>query len=502
MDASGGASGADPAPTGSGSTGTGTTGPGTVVSPGNGTAVGATIHAAAGVAFSGEVGLLKDVTLPAGMEMHSSIDWGDGTAASDATLTRDSAGVYHVNGTHTYAFGGTYDIAVFTTASPTATPGQPTPLLIEVFPTIQSTAIVSGTPAPGPSGVTLHLTTGQSFSGKLGTFAGPAASGIAGYSAGIDWGDGSFSTGQIVPSAGPTANAGTYDVTGSHTYTQPGTFAITVTVSLGPVWRPGQPRPLFPTRLVATIHSQAIVTGQPIDDSGSASVANGVLKIVGTGGDDQITVSDHAGPNTDSYADSDSNANAHPVPPHADPAPTSAHSDPAARARRNGLRHAGHRETVCRRLGAEQPRLADDAAHHQPTADEGLDHHGDDQRPRPNVRRDRDHAGDGGRRRGERHNPARRLPAARAADRPARARPDRPGWRGGGSPGRADRRRRRFSRGRLDEFSAPAARPPSRLTASSAPCNSPRPSTGATAMTPSPAAAATTRSTATPATTP
>jgi hypothetical protein len=67
LEASGGASGADPGATGSGSTGTGTTGPGTVVSPGNGTAVGATFHADAGVAFSGEVGLLKDVTLPTGM---------------------------------------------------------------------------------------------------------------------------------------------------------------------------------------------------------------------------------------------------------------------------------------------------------------------------------------------------------------------------------------------------------------------------------------------------
>src|SRR5947207_2873202 len=54
------ASGADPGSgaIGSGSAGTGTSGPGTLVSPGNGTAVGRTINAAAGVAFSGEVGLL------------------------------------------------------------------------------------------------------------------------------------------------------------------------------------------------------------------------------------------------------------------------------------------------------------------------------------------------------------------------------------------------------------------------------------------------------------
>src|SRR3954452_15290902 len=84
------ASGADPS--GSGVAGTGTTGPGTVVSPGNGTAVGSTIHAAAGVEFSGEVGLLKGITVPSGATLHSSIDWGDGTAASTATLTRDPAG--------------------------------------------------------------------------------------------------------------------------------------------------------------------------------------------------------------------------------------------------------------------------------------------------------------------------------------------------------------------------------------------------------------------------
>src|SRR5690242_17223189 len=122
VSASAGASGTDPGATGSGTAGTGTTGPGTVVTPGNGTAVGTTIHAAAGTSFTGELGQLEGVTLPSGVTLHSSIDWGDGTDASTATITRDSAGVYHVSGTHTYAFGGTYDIAVYTTGSPTAAP--------------------------------------------------------------------------------------------------------------------------------------------------------------------------------------------------------------------------------------------------------------------------------------------------------------------------------------------------------------------------------------------
>jgi hypothetical protein len=66
-------------------------------------------------------------------------------------------------------------------------------------------------------------TEGQSFNGVVAT---GTASGVGTLSAGIDWGDGQTSSGTVTVAAD-----GSYSVTGSHTYAEEGSFALTVRVT-------------------------------------------------------------------------------------------------------------------------------------------------------------------------------------------------------------------------------------------------------------------------------
>ncbi len=75
--------------------------------------------------------------------------------------------------------------------------------------------------------VTFSAVEGQSFSGTVATAtdADPNST-AAEYTASIDWGDGSSSAGTV---SGPTG--GPFDISGSHTYADEGTYAVTVTIT-------------------------------------------------------------------------------------------------------------------------------------------------------------------------------------------------------------------------------------------------------------------------------
>jgi hypothetical protein len=95
--------------------------------------------------------------------------------------------------------------------------------------------------APAGTGVTLQLQAGVGFTGEVAFIPSPA-SGL-GPSANIDWGDGTTTqaTLQTVTQNGVTG----YDVIGSHTYADPGTYSILTTMVLTPISQPGQPTPEF-----------------------------------------------------------------------------------------------------------------------------------------------------------------------------------------------------------------------------------------------------------------
>ena len=103
---------------------------------------GLTITEVAGQQFTAQVG-----TLDSGFSlemMHVWIVWGDGTAASAATLLLNTAdSTYSVLGTHTYAASGTYQIQFSGMAAPVpAGPGYATPCWMALLGTWKSIANV------------------------------------------------------------------------------------------------------------------------------------------------------------------------------------------------------------------------------------------------------------------------------------------------------------------------------------------------------------------------
>jgi hypothetical protein len=127
---------------------------------------------------------------------------------------------------------------------------SPPPITVPPGPVVPPQPILS-------SGVTIHAKVNQPFTAVVGSFSGitlPPPSSIMVTQANILWGDGTASQGTLV-----AKTSGGYDVVGAHTYKKTGNIKITVIVTQGPVSKPGQPAPMFPTRLIAIIKSLAIV---------------------------------------------------------------------------------------------------------------------------------------------------------------------------------------------------------------------------------------------------
>ena len=144
----------------------------------------------------------------------ASIDWGDGTTTS-GTISGGS-GSFTVSGFHAYA-----------------DEGDETPIVTVTRTADQQMVTMSGTVSVGEADAL--LVAANNISGNPGkpftnipvaTFTTSFAGNVAGdFTATIDWGDGTTSTGTIVGSAG------TFTVRGSHTYTTGGDEIIEVTVS-------------------------------------------------------------------------------------------------------------------------------------------------------------------------------------------------------------------------------------------------------------------------------
>ncbi len=148
----------------------------------------------------------------------ATISWGDGTT-SPGTVSLVSGNLFQVAGGHTYAEEGRFPVSVTITDSGGAPP-------LTVGTTTFSVADAPLTAAGGP----------QTYSAAEGTaagaqvvaqFADPGTDGTAGdYTATIDWGDGSTSTGSVSLVSGTT-----FQVAGGHTYSEEGSFPVQVTIT-------------------------------------------------------------------------------------------------------------------------------------------------------------------------------------------------------------------------------------------------------------------------------
>ncbi len=152
----------------------------------------------------------------------ASITWGDGNTSPGSLVYDATNNVWDVQGSHTYAEDGSYPISVTVNDGSTNSA------------TASGTATVADVPLTSVTCVAVAATEAASTGTvTVATFVdggNPSNAPQADYSASITWGDGGSSAGSFVYDS--THNV--WDVQGSHTYAEDGSYPISVAVNDGP----------------------------------------------------------------------------------------------------------------------------------------------------------------------------------------------------------------------------------------------------------------------------
>jgi hypothetical protein len=162
--------------------------------------------------FSATVATFTDSNpTAAATDFRATIDWGDGT--STGTVTQLAAGQFQVSANRSFD-EGTHPLKVAITDDGGATAS------------LEGTYTILDAPLT-PASTALDAFQGVPFSGTIGTFsdANPEAA-ATDFTATIDWGDGGTSAGTVNP-----APSGGFKVTGTHTFTDAATRAVTVQIA-------------------------------------------------------------------------------------------------------------------------------------------------------------------------------------------------------------------------------------------------------------------------------
>jgi hypothetical protein len=159
-------------------------------------------------------------------QLQAVVSWGDGShstitsqksAAGQIVLGPD--GVPQVRGTHTYMAAGSYRVAATVTDRATYATNSGINTLVHV-----AAAPLSSTSA------VLNPVAYVPVEGLVANFSEQNPSATTGqFTATINWGDGTTTTGTITAAAAPATGAN-FKVTGGHTYTLAGQFPVTVTI--------------------------------------------------------------------------------------------------------------------------------------------------------------------------------------------------------------------------------------------------------------------------------
>jgi FG-GAP-like repeat len=174
------------------------------------TAAGLTINAAKGKEFNETLATFTDPNMFSNLShFTATIDWKDGTV--DPGFLAESNGGFEVQGTHTYTQGGNHSphITIKDYGGSRAD--------VDALVKIDAAVIVQALDASGY--------VDRTFDGKLASFADVDKSlQIEDFTATIDWGDGTTTSGL------PALENGGFEVDGSHSYSQKGVYAVTVSV--------------------------------------------------------------------------------------------------------------------------------------------------------------------------------------------------------------------------------------------------------------------------------
>jgi uncharacterized repeat protein (TIGR01451 family) len=197
-----------------------------VTTPGavhDGVLLAGTAITATGVSFSAiensdtgtiTVATFTDSTPSAASGYSVSVDWGDGTTDAGVTVVDDGSGNFHVAAAHTYAEDGSYTV----TTTITETGGD----------LDQASALGTATVGEGTLSISsnpISTTEGTTFNGTLATFSDPGSPDLGNsFTAVIDWGDGSSTTGGTFTSTG----GGGFTVSGAHDYADEGSYTVSV----------------------------------------------------------------------------------------------------------------------------------------------------------------------------------------------------------------------------------------------------------------------------------
>ncbi len=178
------------------------------------TAASISLQATEGVPFSGTVATFTDKDPQATVSRFSAtIDWGDGTTSA-GTPSANGDGSFDVIGGHTYAEEGAYPV----TMTVKDAGGSPA--------TAVSKAQVGDTPLVA-KGETILSGSGTGFSGPVATFTDADPNGVPGdYTATINWGDGTASSGTI-----SADSSGGFSVGGGHTYAALGSHMVQISIA-------------------------------------------------------------------------------------------------------------------------------------------------------------------------------------------------------------------------------------------------------------------------------
>jgi PKD repeat protein len=173
--------------------------------------------AVAGTVFQGNVASFSTAPLATAGEFTAVINWGDGQS-SQAAIMPAGSGKFVVVGGHTYAKPGMYSVVTVVHGDE----GQ------SVSDTSIATVSLSSIAARGRKVTALPRRT---FSGTVASLTSASHAKGSSFSALIDWGDGSVSTGVVVARRKSAGGAGSaFAVLGRHAYAAPGNYAGQVSI--------------------------------------------------------------------------------------------------------------------------------------------------------------------------------------------------------------------------------------------------------------------------------